>query len=113
MLKRLLLTCAMVLALASQAFALQATLTWTDNSSDETGFRIERGTGPDPVTFASQGTVATNMTTFNQTGLTLGTRYCYRIVAFNTLGDAAPSAAACGTPDTPLPASGLSIIFAP
>ena len=108
------LTVVLALATTIPAWALQATLTWTNPaSSTATGVRIERGTGPDPVTFTSQGTVGPTVTTFNQTGLTTGTRFCYRVVEFNGFGDAAPSAQACGTPDVPLPASGLTIIFSP
>jgi hypothetical protein len=104
---------ALLLLLAPVAAeALQATVNWTDNSADETGFRVERA--PDPAgPWASQGTVAVDVTVFNESGLALATQYCYRVVAFNTLGDAAPSSAACGTPNTPAGASGITVIFAP
>ena len=101
---------------AAPAWAIQATLSWTNPpSSNATGVRVDRGTGPDPVTYTSQGTVGPTVTTFNQIGLVIGTRYCYRVVEFNGFGDAplASAPVACGTPDVPLPASGLSIIFAP
>jgi hypothetical protein len=61
----------------------------------------------------SQGTVGQNVTAFSQPGLALGTRYCYRIVATGSVGDAAPSSEAWGTPDAPLSAKGVTIIFAP
>ena len=34
-------------------------------------------------------------------------------VAFNGFGDSVNSPIACGTPDVPLPVSGVSVIFAP
>lgn len=107
-----------LLAIAVPAAAIQATLNWTDAAepdpaNEETGFRVERRDGVDANPFVSQGTVGANVTTFNQTGLTLATRYCYRVVSFNAFGDAAASNIACGTPDLPLPVSGLTVIFAP
>jgi hypothetical protein len=64
-----------------------AVLTWTDNSSTETGFRIERkvGTG----SYATLTTKAANTTTHTDTPLTPGT-YTYRVIATGT-PDSAPS----------------------
>ena len=101
-----------VLLLPTLAFAVQATVNWVDASADETGFKVERSTDGQ-VTWVIQSTTAANVTSFNQAGLTLGTQYCYRIIAFNGFGDAAASNVACGTPATPLPASGVVVIFAP
>ncbi|MEP6701913.1 MAG: PKD domain-containing protein, partial [Betaproteobacteria bacterium] len=58
------------------------TLRWTDNSSNEQGFQIERA----PLgssTFAQVGQVSANATTFAQAGVAAGT-YLYRVRAFNT-----------------------------
>jgi large repetitive protein len=60
-------------------------VTWTDNSTDETGFSIERKTG-DSGTWAEIGTVGANVTAFSNSGLTLNTTYYYRLRAFNALG---------------------------
>lgn len=68
----------------------QIDLTWTDNSSDETSFRIERS--PDGSTgWASVGTNAAGDNTFSNTGLTCGTQYFYRVFAVNAVGDSAAS----------------------
>lgn len=75
--------------LATATTTLGATLVWTDNSSDESGFRIERQIGSGA--FATLTTVGANVTSYNDSGLTLGTMYTYRIVAYNAAGDAAPS----------------------
>jgi hypothetical protein len=117
--KRYLVLLVLIGLLGTPAWALQATLTWTDNSPGsanptvETGFRIERREGPDTAPWVTQATVPANTTSYNQTGLTAGTRYCYRVIAIGAAGNAPPTPAACSTPDAPLPASGLSVIFAP
>jgi uncharacterized protein (TIGR03382 family) len=74
---------------ATATLTLGATLNWTDNSSDEAGFRIERQIGAGA--FATLGTVGANVTTSGDSGLTLGTMYTYRVVAYNAAGDAAAS----------------------
>jgi hypothetical protein len=63
----------------------QINLSWSDNSQNETGFKIERST--DNVNFAQIATTGSNVTTFSNTGLTPSTRYYYRIRATNAAGD--------------------------
>src|SRR5262249_53333136 len=79
----------------SQAIAGQLQLTWTDNSNNENGFKIERklGTG----TFSQIVTVGVNVTTYTDTNLTDGATYCYRLAAFNSAGTSSYSAEACAT----------------
>jgi hypothetical protein len=69
----------------------QINLSWTDNSSDESGFRIERCTSPGCTNFAQVAEVGANVTTFANTGLTKNTTYTYRVRAFNTGGNSAYS----------------------
>lgn len=64
-------------------------LAWTDNSSNEDGFRIERS--PDGVTFTQIATVAANVTGYSNTGLTCSTFYQYRVRAYNAVGNSAYS----------------------
>ena len=68
-------------------------LTWTDNALNEAGYRIERApdAGGVPGTFAPIATVPTNTTRFVDIGLADSTKFHYRVVAFNGLGDAAAS----------------------
>ena len=57
-------------------------LAWQDNSTNETGFRVQRrldGTGDWVVV----GTTAANTTIFSDVGLTPGTPYHYRVQALN------------------------------
>ncbi|WP_176329808.1 Calx-beta domain-containing protein [Thioflexithrix psekupsensis] len=56
------------------------TLSWTDNSSDETGFVIERETSTAGV-FSEVTTVSTGVVTATDTGLTCNTPYKYRVKA--------------------------------
>ncbi len=67
------------------ASTTQINLSWADNSSNETGFKIERknGTG----TFAVVGTTAADVTTFNDIGLTPSTTYTYRVNSNNAGGN--------------------------
>ena len=64
-------------------------LRWTDTSTRETGFRIERSANG--TTFGQIATVGRNVTTYSNTNLTPGTRFWYRIRAYNTTGTSPPS----------------------
>ena len=63
----------------------QINLFWADHSTNETGFKIERKTGTG--TFAVVSTTATDVTTFNDIGLSLGTTYTYRVYSNNAVGN--------------------------
>jgi hypothetical protein len=63
-------------------------LTWTDNSDNETGFRVERKTAEG---FVAVGTVAPEVETFTDTGLFPNTQYTYRVVALNGSAVSAPT----------------------
>ena len=67
-------------ATATPAPGLAMNVSWTNNSS-ETGFKIERST--DDQTFIQVGTVGPNATTFQDTGLSSGTTYYYRVCAYD------------------------------
>lgn len=68
-------------------------LSWTDNSSNEAGFKIERS--PDGSTgWTQMQMTAANSTTWDDTGLTAGTPYYYRVRATNTAGDSQYSSTA-------------------
>ncbi|MEY2739456.1 MAG: hypothetical protein RL259_1365 [Bacteroidota bacterium] len=63
----------------------QLNLFWTDNSTDETGFKIERKTLNG--TYEVVGTTSSNINTFNNTGLTTNTTYVYRVYSYNSGGN--------------------------
>jgi len=74
----------------------QIDLSWTDNSSDETGFKIERS--PDGSTGWTQiATVGVNVHSYSNTGLTCETPYYYRVRAYNATGDSGYSNTANAT----------------
>jgi formylglycine-generating enzyme required for sulfatase activity len=85
-------------------------LAWTDNSSNETGFKIERS--PDGSSGWTQVQLtAADATTWDDSGLSVGTAYYYRMRASNASGDSPYSNIASGTTDPYLPsfASGVAI----
>lgn len=79
--------CALLLV-APVASAGQNVLTWTDNSTNEANFNIERAPGSCVVapTFTALATVGANVTTFTDTAVVEGSTYCYRVNASNTAG---------------------------
>jgi len=88
------------LLLAVPAKGLSLTLTWTDNSNNETGFKIERKLGT-TGTFAEVGQVGANINTFVNVPPDFQ-EYCYQVRAFNSVGDSPYSNEACGTEPLPI-----------
>ncbi|WP_418791912.1 stalk domain-containing protein [Phosphitispora sp. TUW77] len=60
-------------------------LTWTDNSSNEDGFKIERST--DESIFSEIATVGADITEYLDTDVAPDTEYTYRIRSYNNFGD--------------------------
>lgn len=71
-------------------------LSWTDHANNETGFRIERATGNGA--FVEIATVGANVRSYNNTSLTKGVSYTYRVRAFNASGNSAYSNPATAIP---------------
>lgn len=75
-----------VAALGFFGSAEAATLTWTDNATNESGVHIERATAPCspvPATFTKIGEVLTNVVTYSDPTPVAGNKYCYRVRAWN------------------------------
>ena len=70
-------------------------LTWADNASNETGFKVERSTATSG--WAQVATPGANATSYSDTGLGSSTAYSYRVRAYNTAGDSAFSNTASAT----------------
>jgi PKD repeat protein len=85
--------------LATALSATTTSLAWTDNSSDETGFKIERKTGASG-TYSQVALQGMNLNFFNDSALTASTQYCYRVRATNSAGDSAYSNESCATTDS-------------
>ncbi len=64
----------------------QVNLTWTDHSTNETGFKIERKIDG-AVSFNLVGTVNADVFSFTDTGLVASTNYTYRVMSFNAVGN--------------------------
>ncbi|MDI6733068.1 MAG: fibronectin type III domain-containing protein [Planctomycetota bacterium] len=84
-------------------------LFWTDESYNETGFKIERKTGSDGV-FQQIATPTANATTYSDTTLEPNTNYFYRIRAYNIYNSAYSALLSATT--MPLPPSAPSNLSA-
>jgi serine protease AprX len=73
----------------------QVDLAWTDNSNNETSFKIERGT--DGVNFSQIDTVGAGVTGYSDTTVVENITYWYRVRASNAFGDSAYSNSASDT----------------
>ncbi|MGA1979975.1 MAG: glycoside hydrolase family 9 protein [Sedimentisphaerales bacterium] len=81
---------------ATAASSSQINLAWTDNSSNETGFYVERSTSSTSG-FSQIASLGANVTTYSSTGLAASTRYYYRVRAYNSAGNSAYSNTANAT----------------
>jgi hypothetical protein len=87
---------------AAAASGTQIDLSWTDNSSDETGFYVygniaEFGTKPGtPLAMCGA-----NATSFSHTSLTAGTQYLYWVCAYNANGSSSDATANATTQSAP------------
>ncbi len=80
---------------ATAVSSSQIDLAWSDNSTDEDGFKIERQTGG--AGFAEIATAGADVTAYSDTGLAASTGYDYRVRAFNVHGNSAFSNTASAT----------------
>ena len=86
----------------SIVFPDQITLTWTDNSDNEAGFKIEQKTGTSG-NYCQIDTVNANIQTYTVNSLTRGTPYYFRVKAFNDFGDSGYTNEVTSTIPTPTP----------
>jgi hypothetical protein len=77
------------------------TLTWQDNSNNESGFEVYRSTNGATGTFQPLASTEANAISSGDGGLTASTEYCYQVRAFRKTGTkvttSAFSSAACAT----------------
>ena len=71
-------------------------LSWTDASTTETGFTVERSLSA-TTGFGQVASIAADSVTFTDTALTAGTTYYYRVRAFNVAGNSSYSNTDSGT----------------
>src|SRR5262249_28030803 len=82
---------------ATSASGTSIALAWADNSSDETGFVVQR-TSAGSTKWAKVTTTAANTHTFVNTGLTTGKTYNFRVYAINGRAKSGYSNVASATP---------------
>jgi predicted phage tail protein len=89
--------------LSLQAMASnQINLSWNDNSSNESGFRVERASATAPAAFTVITTTGPNVSSFIDNGLAASSTYYYRVSAVNAAGASAPTGTmSASTPATP------------
>src|SRR4030095_4709128 len=69
---------------ATAVSASQISLTWNDNSSSESGYKIEQSP-VDNLHYTEIATVGPNQTSYSATGLNEGTKYYYRVRGYNAI----------------------------
>lgn len=95
--------------LASAQSSSQIRLAWTDNSPNESGFKIERSM--DGTNFTQIASVGANVVNYTNTGLSASTMYYYRVKAYTSAGDSTPSNTSSATtqdPDTTPPVATIT-----
>ena len=93
---------------ATEVSSSRIDLRWTDNSSDEEGFEIERCQGSGCTNFLKIATVGRGVTSYANTGLSANTTYRYQVRAYNAAGNSGYSNTAGATT---LAASSSSIML--
>ncbi|MFN0098938.1 MAG: fibronectin type III domain-containing protein [Gemmatimonadaceae bacterium] len=93
--------------IAIPRFANRIDLSWTDNASNEIGFRIERCTGSACADFAVIDTIAANAISYVDSSLTFNTAYRYRVNAFNGVGGSTFTNIVGASTDVPLAPTAL------
>ena len=73
---------------AGSATSTNATLSWKDNSTNESGFYIYRKSSPNGAA-ARIASLAANVVSFSDTNVTSGSNYIYTLSAYNAAGEAA------------------------
>jgi hypothetical protein len=71
--------------IAASITSTQIKLNWTDNSTNETGFKIQRKTAV--TSYTDIASVNKDITTYTDNGLNSNTAYTYRIYAYNSSGN--------------------------
>ena len=77
----------------------QIALAWTDNSDNESSFRVQQS--QDGVNFSEIATTAANTNSYTVTSLDSATEYWFRIFAHNSLGYSSTHAATSATTSAP------------
>ena len=82
---------------ATASSAYQINLGWTDNSSNETNFEIERSTTGSGGPFTLLATVSAGTTSYSDAAVSPTNEYCYRVRATNGSGASSYAGPSCAT----------------
>ena len=63
----------------------QINLTWTDNATNEVGYKVQRKTGT--ANYSDVASTGADIATYSDFGLTTNTTYIYRVYAYNSEGN--------------------------
>lgn len=72
---------------ATNVSGSQNDLSWTDNSSNEDGFKVESSLNNEFGPFSQVAATSANVVLYNNTGLTADQTYYYRVRSFNSGGN--------------------------
>jgi hypothetical protein len=75
--------------LTASVFSTSIYLNWSDNSTNETGFKVQYSI--DGVNFSTLATIGANQHSFADSSITASTAYQYRVSAVNVAGTSAPA----------------------
>src|SRR5206468_3195896 len=94
------------LVATAAANGTQVNLTWTDNSTNETGFKVYLST--DGVNYAFLATAGAGSSAYTWTGASPGASYSFEVTAVNAVGESAASnTATVTTPGLPVAPSNV------
>jgi fibronectin type III domain protein len=96
---------------AVPSYSTLIALSWRDNSTDESGFRVEFSLDAGTSWQSIGWDPPANATSINHSGRTPDQSVCYRVMAFNGYGNSLPSNMDCTAPPlapAPLTANGVS-----
>ncbi len=91
---------------ASTVSSGQISLSWNDNSNNESGFKIERKQGSG--SYSQVGTASGS--SFTDSGLSASTSYTYKVRAYNSAGNSAYTGEASATTNAPEPCSSNNLV---
>jgi len=80
---------------ATPASLTQINLAWTDNATDETGYKVYRST--DAETYALLDTIAADLEAYSDTTVLQDIIYYYKVAAYNAGGESESNPAGAGT----------------